>query len=175
MSARKVIYTLGSSHSGSTILNMLLSSGGKAVGLGAVWTVIREELTITRTSLFTRIRVGRDFSRRANADSVSFRIADSRGGGDGARLQPGFAAAGGGCDRGWIVDPRGGPAVRHWDRDSWAWHRLWRRQGTYDLAAKVSPRAPNLIRMRTSSLASSKRRRTSRWRRSPSGWRRSVV
>lgn len=39
---RKVIYIMGLSHSGSTVLDMLLTTGGKAVGLGQVWTVLRE-------------------------------------------------------------------------------------------------------------------------------------
>jgi hypothetical protein len=41
--ARKVIYIVGSSHSGSTVLDMLLTTAGKAVGLGQIWTVLRED------------------------------------------------------------------------------------------------------------------------------------
>jgi hypothetical protein len=40
--ARKIIYVLGLGHSGSTVLDMLLTTGGKAVGLGQAWTVLRE-------------------------------------------------------------------------------------------------------------------------------------
>ena len=40
--SRAVIYIVGLSHSGSTVLDMLLTTGGKAVGLGQVWTVLRE-------------------------------------------------------------------------------------------------------------------------------------
>jgi hypothetical protein len=46
--ARKLIYIVGSSHSGSTVLDMLLTTGGKAVGLGQVWTVLREDPARTR-------------------------------------------------------------------------------------------------------------------------------
>jgi len=41
--ARKVIYIVGLSHSGSTILDMLLTTSRKAVGLGQVWTVLCED------------------------------------------------------------------------------------------------------------------------------------
>jgi hypothetical protein len=41
--ARRVIYIVGLSHSGSTVLDMLLTTAGKAVGLGQVWTVLRED------------------------------------------------------------------------------------------------------------------------------------
>jgi hypothetical protein len=34
---------MGLSHSGSTVLDMLLTTGGKSVGLGQVWTVLRED------------------------------------------------------------------------------------------------------------------------------------
>ena len=40
--SRAVIYIAGLSHSGSTVLDMMLTTGGKAVGLGQVWTVLRE-------------------------------------------------------------------------------------------------------------------------------------
>jgi hypothetical protein len=40
--ARKLIYIVGLSHSGSTVLDMLLTTAGKAVGLGQVSTVLRE-------------------------------------------------------------------------------------------------------------------------------------
>jgi hypothetical protein len=38
-----VIYILGLSHSGSTVLDMMLTTARKAVGLGQVWTVLAEE------------------------------------------------------------------------------------------------------------------------------------
>jgi hypothetical protein len=41
---RKIIYIVGLSHSGSTVLDMLLTTRGKAVGLGQVWTVLGENL-----------------------------------------------------------------------------------------------------------------------------------
>jgi len=44
---RKVIYIAGLGHSGSTILDMLLSTARRAVGLGQVWTVVRETRPIT--------------------------------------------------------------------------------------------------------------------------------
>jgi hypothetical protein len=47
--ARKVIYIVGLSHSGSTALDMLLTTAGKAVGLGQVWTVLREAPARTLT------------------------------------------------------------------------------------------------------------------------------
>ena len=40
---RKIICVVGLSHSGSTVLDMLLTTRGKAVGLGQVWTVLRED------------------------------------------------------------------------------------------------------------------------------------
>jgi hypothetical protein len=40
---RRIIYVVGLGHSGSTVLDMLLTTGGKTVGLGQVWTVLREE------------------------------------------------------------------------------------------------------------------------------------
>jgi hypothetical protein len=40
--ARKLIYIVSLSHSGSTVLDMLLTTGRKAVGLGQIWTVIGE-------------------------------------------------------------------------------------------------------------------------------------
>jgi hypothetical protein len=46
--ARKIIYIVGSSHSGSTVLDMLLTTRGKAVGLGQVWTVLREDRARTQ-------------------------------------------------------------------------------------------------------------------------------
>ena len=46
---RKIIYIAGLSHSGSTVLDMLLTTAGKAVGLGQVWTVLREDPALTRT------------------------------------------------------------------------------------------------------------------------------
>jgi hypothetical protein len=48
---RKIIYIVGLSHSGSTILDMLLTTAGKAVGLGQVWTVLREGPAHTRTRI----------------------------------------------------------------------------------------------------------------------------
>ena len=48
---RKIIYIVGLSHSGSTILDMLLTTAGKAVGLGQVWTVLREDPVHTRTRI----------------------------------------------------------------------------------------------------------------------------
>jgi hypothetical protein len=45
---RKLIYIVGSSHSGSTVLDMLLSTRGKAVGLGQVWTILGEDSTKTQ-------------------------------------------------------------------------------------------------------------------------------
>jgi hypothetical protein len=46
--AQKIIYVLGLGHSGSTVLDMLLTTGGKAVGLGQVWTVLREDFAISK-------------------------------------------------------------------------------------------------------------------------------
>ena len=40
---RKIICVVGLSHSGSTVLDMLLTTRSKAVGLGQVWTVLRED------------------------------------------------------------------------------------------------------------------------------------
>jgi hypothetical protein len=40
---RKLIYIVGLSHSGSTVLDMSLTTAGRAVGLGQVWTVLYEE------------------------------------------------------------------------------------------------------------------------------------
>lgn len=40
--SRTVIYIVGLSHSGSTVLDMMLTTGRKAVGLGQIWTVLRE-------------------------------------------------------------------------------------------------------------------------------------
>jgi len=40
---RKIIYVVGLSHSGSTVLDMLLTTQGNAIGLGQVWTVLRED------------------------------------------------------------------------------------------------------------------------------------
>jgi hypothetical protein len=48
---RKIIYIVGLSHSGSTILDMLLTTAGKAVGLGQVWTVLREDPAQTQTRI----------------------------------------------------------------------------------------------------------------------------
>jgi hypothetical protein len=45
---RRVIYIVGLSHSGSTVLDMLLTTAGKAVGLGQVWTVLGEDLDHSR-------------------------------------------------------------------------------------------------------------------------------
>lgn len=42
VAARKIIYIVSLSHSGSTILDMLLTTAKKAVGLGQVWTVLQE-------------------------------------------------------------------------------------------------------------------------------------
>jgi hypothetical protein len=39
---RKIVYIVGLAHSGSTVLDMLLTTGGKAVGLGQVWTVVHQ-------------------------------------------------------------------------------------------------------------------------------------
>ena len=41
--SRTVIYIVGLSHSGSTVLDMMLTTGGKAVGMGQIWTVLRED------------------------------------------------------------------------------------------------------------------------------------
>jgi hypothetical protein len=49
--ARKVIYIVGLSHSGSTVLDMLLTTAGKAVGLGQVWTVLREDRARTQARI----------------------------------------------------------------------------------------------------------------------------
>src|SRR5262245_14412200 len=46
--ARKLIFIAGSSHSGSTVLDMLLTTRGKAVGLGQIWTVLSENPTKAR-------------------------------------------------------------------------------------------------------------------------------
>ena len=46
--SRKLIYIMGLSHSGSTVLDMLLTTAGKAVGLGQVWTVLRERPDLAR-------------------------------------------------------------------------------------------------------------------------------
>jgi len=46
---RRIIYIVGLSHSGSTVLDMLLTTGGKAVGLGQVWTVLHEEPTRSKS------------------------------------------------------------------------------------------------------------------------------
>ncbi|HXV31659.1 MAG TPA: hypothetical protein VD840_15140 [Sinorhizobium sp.] len=45
---RKLVYIVGLSHSGSTALDMLLTTGGKAVGLGQVWTVLNEDPATTQ-------------------------------------------------------------------------------------------------------------------------------
>jgi hypothetical protein len=45
---RKIVYILGMGHSGSTVLNMILTSTGKAVGLGEVCRVLSENLSITK-------------------------------------------------------------------------------------------------------------------------------
>jgi hypothetical protein len=47
MPPRKIIYIAGLGHSGSTILDMLLSTTRRAVGLGQVWTVLREKRAIS--------------------------------------------------------------------------------------------------------------------------------
>jgi hypothetical protein len=48
MKPRKIIYILGLGHSGSTVLDLLLTTTGKAVGLGQVWNVLTEDATQTR-------------------------------------------------------------------------------------------------------------------------------
>ena len=40
--ARKLIYIVSLSHSGSTVLDMMLTTGRKALGLGQIWTVLAE-------------------------------------------------------------------------------------------------------------------------------------
>ncbi len=40
--ARKLIYIVSLSHSGSTVLDMMLTTGSKALGLGQIWTVLAE-------------------------------------------------------------------------------------------------------------------------------------
>ena len=60
---RGFIYIVGLSHSGSTILDMLLTTAGKAVGLGQVWTVLREDPAHTQT------RIAPAAHRRRNAKS----------------------------------------------------------------------------------------------------------
>jgi hypothetical protein len=47
--ARRIIYIVGLSHSGSTVLDMSLTTAGKAVGLGQIWTVLREDPAQSRT------------------------------------------------------------------------------------------------------------------------------
>lgn len=44
---RKIIYIVGLGHSGSTVLDMLLTTSGKAVGLGQIWNVLREDPSVT--------------------------------------------------------------------------------------------------------------------------------
>ena len=46
--AQKIIYVLGLGHSGSTVLDMLLATAGKAVGLGQVWRVLREDFATSK-------------------------------------------------------------------------------------------------------------------------------
>ena len=46
--ARKIIYIIGLAHSGSTVLDMLMTTSGKAVGLGQVWKVLGENVATTR-------------------------------------------------------------------------------------------------------------------------------
>jgi hypothetical protein len=46
--ARKIIYILGLGHSGSTVLDLLLTTTRKAVGLGQVWNVLTEDTAQTR-------------------------------------------------------------------------------------------------------------------------------
>jgi hypothetical protein len=48
---RRIIYVVGLSHSGSTVLDMALTTGGKAVGLGQIWTVLREDPAQSRTRI----------------------------------------------------------------------------------------------------------------------------
>jgi hypothetical protein len=48
---RKIIYIAGCGHSGSTVLEMLLTTTGKAVGLGEVWNIVDESPERTRRRL----------------------------------------------------------------------------------------------------------------------------
>jgi hypothetical protein len=48
---RKIIYIMGLAHSGSTVLDMLLTTSGKAVGLGQVWKVLGENVATTKERL----------------------------------------------------------------------------------------------------------------------------
>ena len=50
---QKVIYIAGLGHSGSTLLDMLLATGGKALSLGQIWNVLREDLPKTRARVCT--------------------------------------------------------------------------------------------------------------------------
>lgn len=50
---RRVIYVAGMGHSGSTVLDMLLATGGMAVSLGQIWNVLREDPLKTRTRICT--------------------------------------------------------------------------------------------------------------------------
>ena len=45
---RKIIYIMGLGHSGSTVLDLLLTTTRKAVGLGQVWNVLTEDAAQTR-------------------------------------------------------------------------------------------------------------------------------
>lgn len=46
---QKIVYIAGLGHSGSTTLDMMLSTTRRAVGLGQVWTVLREDPAKTHT------------------------------------------------------------------------------------------------------------------------------
>ena len=51
--SQRVIYVAGLGHSGSTVLDMLLATGGKAVSLGQIWNVLREDPLKTSTRFCT--------------------------------------------------------------------------------------------------------------------------
>jgi hypothetical protein len=48
---RKIIYIAGCGHSGSTVLQMLLTTTGKAVGLGEIWNIVDENADRSRRRL----------------------------------------------------------------------------------------------------------------------------
>ena len=51
--SRRVIYVAGLGHSGSTLLDLLLGTGRKAVSLGQIWTVLREDPLKSRARVCT--------------------------------------------------------------------------------------------------------------------------
>jgi len=50
---QKAIYIAGLGHSGSTVLDLLLATGGKAVSLGQIWNVLGEDSCKTRARICT--------------------------------------------------------------------------------------------------------------------------